>query len=1080
MHLASHSERVLNYWWALALFEPNPAPKIQAPTRVKNEITWFIKEHKPGDILPWEDPNLAPPRRPEYQWEYTAYLGIYPLADYYTSLVALFKPGETEDTQSEENQERIKISGEGAVASCIFNEKGVLNLTSISLSSAAYSYARAPYHRPEDFGSPDSFREMEQRVRQSQMKMELNRIQQAMGIHGQLSDDNTKELLRHQLPINGAYLDNILLSIFQNLGVKAGSPIRAEKIYIVARQVKEPTQNPENFLNSMQLEDLGEAYNHVCRQNSDATLSQYISEHAQPKTGQRRDMVQIPEYAMEMLQPGNIPGGRWPSNPEHGLARAQQFTVNRVVKNACGYGQVFGVNGPPGTGKTTLLRDVIAGMVTERASKLVRLKNPGDAFSSNGIKYRDANGKEWTFNPIKPEFTGYEMVLASSNNKAVENISLEIPQKDSIHSGTWSEAGYFPELATALLQKADMSISKTKESSMQGWGILAGRMGKSENIFNYLQTLLWNGQYRDDDGKLQESLGLASKEFAELCPLMSWEEAQRAFIQKKTEVDSLRQALIQAANHLIQEQRISAQLMQDKQNLQQVQQEYATLKSQLAILGEQLLNWQNYLLQTQVHIQQIRGVKPGFFASLFTARGRIWQQQHIAAVKAEQDASEQAQNALTIYQNHENLYQTKGQEVVELEGKYTELGNQLLLVQSAIASDRKRLGYAHPRNQQDDNPKTANELRETYAPWIEAELNKARSDLFLRALDVHRAFIQDERTRMRGKLIALQNILLGKQKADGDLKKAAWQLLFMVVPTVSTTFASVPRMFRDLPADSLGWLLIDEAGQVAPQDAVGAIRRVRNVLSVGDPLQLEPVVTMSSQAMQKLSEYFGLDAEWIPPLASVQNIVDRTAEYGTYLGYGDDARWVSAPLRVHRRCQDPMFTISNDVAYNGMMVFGTLGGKGLDKVIDSAWAHTKSTASDKIQPDEMERLEKMLEYLHENGVEYSDIIVISPFRAIANKLEKMGATYPGLTAGTIHTAQGREAAVVALVLGSAAGVAGEGARRWAASAPNLVNVAVSRAKKRLFVFGDADEWGKQNYFKEILKHMPRIDSPDRA
>jgi superfamily I DNA and/or RNA helicase len=187
--------------------------------------------------------------------------------------------------------------------------------------------------------------------------------------------------------------------------------------------------------------------------------------------------------------------------------------------------------------------------------------------------------------------------------------------------------------------------------------------------------------------------------------------------------------------------------------------------------------------------------------------------------------------------------------------------------------------------------------------------------------------------------------------------------------------------------------------------------------------------------------------------------------------------WVGVPLTVHRRCDQPMFDIVNAIAYDGLMIDGT-GVKAGERFAaaypelpPSKWIDVVANSSQGHWiPEEGERLDRVLGTLADLDFDMSEVMVVAPFRDIARRVAARARRYPGLTAGTIHTAQGKQADVVVLVLGG--DPARPGARRWAAGKPNLLNVAVSRAKRRLYVIGNRSAWSSQRYFDVLSAKLP--------
>src|SRR5690606_37708951 len=106
-----------------------------------------------------------------------------------------------------------------------------------------------------------------------------------------------------------------------------------------------------------------------------------------------------------------------------------------------------------------------------------------------------------------------------------------------------------------------------------------------------------------------------------------------------------------------------------------------------------------------------------------------------------------------------------------------------------------------------------------------------------------------------------------------------------------------------------------------PQAAVGAIVRTKRVIAVGDPMQIQPIVNLPNGLVQAICRRFGVDPDkYSGPSASVQTLADEASAYCTEFATKEAQRSVGVPLLVHRRCTEPMFGISNSIAYAGLMV----------------------------------------------------------------------------------------------------------------------------------------------------------------
>lgn len=887
---------------------------------------------------------------------------------------------------------------------------------------------------------------------------------------GSVTNPDTVQARLDTAAVTANDLQRFNTELATRLGIS--TTLRPKGVRVRSYQVKasrDESDGAQAFLNSFIAEDLGRIATAIGARDVGQALTDYLTPTKSIDHTQRHDVRQQPQLVLDGCHPGLIPPGHWVTDTDRPLAFSQQFAVNRIM-HTHGTGQpgVFAVNGPPGTGKTTMLRDLITAVIVQRAMELASLNSPGEAFTNKPCKPWPGERTTHRVVPLAPRLTGHEIVVASSNNVAVENVTAEIPGPKGI-GAQWRDAAAAVDYFTAT------ALQVTGDGS---WALIAAVLGNAANRSAFVTNFWYGGQHR------QERSGDGMRDVLQRpAEVPDWRDAVDRFRRSLTKVQAFAEERTAVSRHISSYRQSVAERNRAAAAAREAMQQREDSENDRGLLDTELVRahdrWQAAYEAVQAQLPR----RPGWL-SILSASGRRARHGWDDARDVLQDRLERAEHGRRVAKL---AVTTLTQQIADLlraeESARNAIGKwdaQAKESRHAIEDARRRWGDHVPDGKQYDETHEPDliERRELSAPWADEEFTWARTELFLAALALHKAFVLAEARRIRANLNALMDILTGKGRPEPAATLAAWQTLFLVVPVVSSTFASFSRLFAGLGRESLGWLLVDEAGQAAPQNVVGALWRSRTAVIVGDPLQLKPVVTLPWLGQRALLREFGISEEWAPSRTSVQQVADRLAIVGTPLpGAAGEEVWVGTPLRVHRRCGRPMFEVSNRIAYNGLMVFGTperdpFHGK-------NAWYDVPSGVSEGHWiPAEGVALRRTLQGLHGAGISAADIYVLSPFRAVADEAGKVyrkvfaeaqaeGAPEDAgeTRVGTVHIMQGREAEVVIMVLGG--DPRQPGARRFAVDEPNLLNVAVTRARRRFYVIGNREIWGYERYFSDL-------------
>ena len=121
----------------------------------------------------------------------------------------------------------------------------------------------------------------------------------------------------------------------------------------------------------------------------------------------RIDLLRSPELVRDLLDPAKLPLGRWPSAADHHLYAAQQAAVAAALEAGGRFGPLVSLNGPPGTGKSWLLRDIVAEIVVRRAKKVAMLESSAEVFHEGAlVSFSAGPNRTWSMTPLLPAMAG--------------------------------------------------------------------------------------------------------------------------------------------------------------------------------------------------------------------------------------------------------------------------------------------------------------------------------------------------------------------------------------------------------------------------------------------------------------------------------------------------------------------------------------------------------------------------------------------------------------------------------------------------------------------------------------------------
>ncbi len=260
-----------------------------------------------------------------------------------------------------------------------------------------------------------------------------------------------------------------------------------------------------------------------------------------------------------------------------------------------------------------------------------------------------------------------------------------------------------------------------------------------------------------------------------------------------------------------------------------------------------------------------------------------------------------------------------------------------------------------------------------------------------------------------------------------------------VFPVICSTCISSHKIGK--PEQFFDMTIIDEASQCNTAVSLVPILRGKNLMLVGDPQQLNPVITLDANINFELRAKYNISDSY----DYIKNSI-----YKTFLA--NDSVSQETLLHYHYRCAKEIIDFNNKKYYNNQLKVKTPRTNTKPLVfyeINENAATEKNTAP--------EEVEKIIDYIKEN--KGKKIGIITPFKnqkdLIEQRLYEEGLEN-NVSCGTVHAFQGDEKDEILFSLALSHKTHSK-TYDWLKNNKELINVAVSRAKNKIILIASSKE-----------------------